>query len=74
MYTRGAAPLAVADSQLTLAPVGRIELLFIACMALALLGYHYLVDLPAGVLVAAGALWVVRAPGRQRGANLISPG
>ncbi|MGI8424982.1 MAG: proton-conducting transporter membrane subunit [Chloroflexota bacterium] len=40
--TRGAAPLAVGETELTLSSIGRLELGFIALVGLAMLGYHYL--------------------------------
>ena len=67
LTSRGAGPLAIAQTALSLTPIGRIELLFIAVMSLALLGYHYvaqrLAPLPALLpplvaAISAGALFV----------------
>jgi formate hydrogenlyase subunit 3/multisubunit Na+/H+ antiporter MnhD subunit len=46
LVTRGAAPLAIAETELALTPLGRLELLFIAVIGLALLGYHYVAARP----------------------------
>ncbi len=67
LISRGAPPLSIAQTELTLTPIGRIELLFVAVMSMALLGYHYVAaraaPLPALLpplvaAVSAGALFV----------------
>jgi multicomponent Na+:H+ antiporter subunit D len=42
LVTRGAAPLAIGDTELALTPIGRLEVGFVAVMGLALLAYHAL--------------------------------
>jgi NADH-quinone oxidoreductase subunit N/multicomponent Na+:H+ antiporter subunit D len=66
LITRSAAPLLVGETELTLTPIGRLELGYLIALGLALLGYHYLAGrtapLPAllpplAASVAAGALF-----------------
>ena len=64
--TAGVAPLAVGETELSLTPIGRLELGYVAVMGLALLGYHFVsgrtAPLPAllpplAAAVAAGTLF-----------------